>query len=327
MFRPAVMLSAIAFVSPMAVASVAFATPPGENGPLAFELYSEANEFQAQVATMRIDGQGRRLLTQPIGGGEEPQPDWSPNGRRIAFAWCTGEASSCNIWTMRRDGSDKRQVTHCLPRWCFGNLSPAWAPNGRWIVFERDQKNRRGENRPGLFVIRPNGTGMRRLTHAPIDRDTSHTQPQYSPDGRWIVFTRVVHNSDVPDRLMIVSATGGKPHPLTHLSGDNADWSPDGRLIVFTGHPRVPGVDFTANVYTIRPDGTGLRRLTHSPAGEGFDLFPTWSPDGTRIVFNHADQDEFDLYTMNRWGNRVQRITHSADEFESRADWGPRLMP
>jgi TolB protein len=89
----------------------------------------------------------------------------------------------------------------------------------------------------------------------------------------------------------------------------------------------VPGVDFTANVYTIRPDGTGLRRLTHSPAGEGFDLFPTWSPDGTRIVFNHAEQDEFDLYTMNRWGNRVQRITHSADEFESRADWGPRLMP
>ncbi|MDX6592370.1 MAG: TolB protein [Gaiellales bacterium] len=303
------------------------ATPPGQNGPLAFELYSPVHDFAGQVARIQPDGSGRRVLTGPM-PGEAPSPDWSPDGRWITFARCDGTASSCNIWVMRRDGGGKRQVTHCLPRWCFGNLGPTWTPDGRSIVFERDQRNRQGANRPGLFMIGADGTGLHRLTHAPIDRDTSHGDPRVSPDGRWIVFTQVVHESDDPNHLYIVSSRGGAPHRLTPawLDSDSADWSPIGGLIVFAGHPRVPGVEFTANVYVIRSDGTGLRRITHSRAGEGFDFFPNWSPDGRRIVFNHADANVDDLFTMNPWGGDVRRVTHTANVFEINADWGPQLQ-
>ena len=324
--RLAVLGSTIALlVSQFLVTGVAQGTTPGENGRLAFESYTEANNFQAQVTTMGLQGGHRRVLTRPI-PGEPPAPEWSPNGRRIAFTRCTGEASSCNVWTMRRNGTHKRQVTQCMPDRCFGNGSPAWAPDGRHIVFERDQRNAQGENRPGLFLIRADGTGMRRLTRARTDRDTSHSEPQYSPRGRWIVFTRVFHESDDPNSLFIVRADGSRLHRLTprRLDSDNADWSPDGRRIVFTGHPRAAGGGSTADIFTIRRDGTGLRRLTHGRPDVRFNFFASWSPDGTRIVYNHAGPHVNDVFTMNRWGGERRRVTHTRNVFEIRPDWGPR---
>ena len=319
-------LLALVFVVAVSAPGSARATTPGANGPLAFELFSPATGFTGQVARISPHGTNRRVLTAPA-PGEPPQPEWSPDGRRIAFVRCTGEESSCNVWVMRRNGTHQRQVTHCAPQWCFGNLSPAWSPDGRWILFERDQRNGAGENRPGLFLIRPGGTQMHRLTRAPIDRDTSHTEGQYSPDGRWIVFTQVIHESEDPNHLFVISANGGSAHRLTPpgLDSDNPDWSPDGGWIIFTGHPQVPGVEFTANIYVIHPDGSGMRRLTHSKAGEGFDFFASWSPNGARIVFNHADPQVDDLFTMNRRGTAIRRVTHTKDVFELRADWGAAI--
>jgi len=95
-------------------------------------------------------------------------------------------------------------------------------------------------------------------------------------------------------------------------------------LIVFTGHPVVPGADFTANIYVIHPDGPGLRRITFSKPGVGFDFYAGWSPDGRRIVFNHSDAEVDDLFTMNRWGGDRVRVTHTANVFEINADWGSR---
>jgi TolB protein len=274
---------------------------------------------------------GRRILTAPA-PGEPPAPEWSPDGRRLAFVRCTGEESSCNIWTVRRDGTHERQVTRCEPQTCFGNLGPAWHPDGRHIIFERDQRNATGANRPGLFLIRADGTNMHRLTSARTFRDISHSDPQYSPDGRWIVFTRVIHESDEPNRLLIARSDGTGIRALSpgNLDSDSPDWSPDGRRIVFTGHPRVAGAGFAANVYTIRPNGTGLRQLTHGRPDVAFNFFASWSPDGHRIVFDRVVLDRAgqtlvdDVFTMNRFGKARRRITHTANVFEIGPDWGPR---
>jgi hypothetical protein len=81
----------------------------------------------------------------------------------------------------------------------------------------------------------------------------------------------------------------------------NPDWSPDGRTIVFES---TLGGKFA--IYTVRPDGTGLTRLT---ADTSNSEQPRWSPDGRRIVFSSDRAGHGDLYLMNADGSGVTRLT------------------
>jgi Tol biopolymer transport system component len=77
----------------------------------------------------------------------------------------------------------------------------------------------------------------------------------------------------------MIAATGGRSRLVVRLaSAAGASWSPDGKLIAFAGS--APGEPRT-HLYVVRPDGSGLRRLT----GEITSDRPVWSPDGKLIAF------------------------------------------
>jgi len=105
------------------------------------------------------------------------------------------------------------------------------------------------------------------------------------------------------------------------------DWSPDGSTILFRTHP---GEDLNgsnglaANLYTIHPDGTGLRQLTHFAVTDHV-LPGSYSPDGKLIVFETtagAVGGAPDVFVMNSDGTRLRQVT-STPTFETQADWGP----
>jgi Tol biopolymer transport system component len=127
--------------------------------------------------------------------------------------------------------------------------------------------------------------------------------PRWSPDGTQIVFGQDVP-SDIngpeinglmginypPASLFVVDADGGNLHRVS-ICCESADWSPDGTRIVFGSGPRpVPiispvkgagyNVDQNNDIYTVRPDGTDLRRLT----SDKMSYLPSWTADG-RILF------------------------------------------
>jgi Tol biopolymer transport system component len=169
---------------------------------------------------------------------------------------------------------------------------PNFSPDGRTIAFVRG-----GD----IFSIRPDGTGQRRLTSGPeID-----SLPKIAPNGRLVVFERRGALGG-PSTLYSVRVTGGGLHPLT-TSGDNreAAFSPDGKTIVFVRATPV-GKGTNDDLYSIAPNGGGLRRLTHTAVDE-FD--PRFFAGG--VIYSRGESTPgpaayADIYTMRSNGAKVK---------------------
>jgi Tol biopolymer transport system component len=173
------------------------------------------------------------------------------------------------------------------------------APAGR-ILFS--QAN--GEHRD-IYTIRPDGSGLRRLTNSSGEA----VWPDPSPDGR-----RIAYEDDESTRAVIalMDADGRRRRVLTptRFQG-HPDWSPHGGWIAYERDP-APGDN---GVWLMRADGSDLRRLTRNPyAGAecGCDADPTFSPDGEQIVFARTRSESKGLgalFIMNRDGARQRRLT------------------
>jgi Tol biopolymer transport system component len=116
--------------------------------------------------------------------------------------------------------------------------------------------------------------------------------PSWSPGGNKIVYR--VSNDSIKG-LMIIDTESGKIESLTKNSHDNFPaWSPDGKSIAFTSKR-----EGDYDIDTIRPDGTGLKKLTYTP---GNDAHCSWSPDSKWIAFGTARdsfKDEAILHIAN----------------------------
>ena len=111
----------------------------------------------------------------------------------------------------------------------------------------------------------------------------------------------------------------------TYGADQEPNWSPDGNWLAFSREhePHMGKTGSTAyrrDIYLIRPDGTGLQRLTRL---DGANIEPAWSPDGKRIAFpsDRTRQDLTDIYVMNADGTKQTRLTRTADS--GSPDWQP----
>jgi TolB protein len=142
---------------------------------------------------MDADGSNVRQLTQlqPGSGTEDHAPSWSPDGRRIAFMRSNNTASPVDasaIYTVNADGGEPRLVRRMPPR-RPGAGTPNWSPDGGRLIFSTHSLfGNSGQPPTGaqLFTVKPNGCGLRQLTHLPGNSYTS----AWSPDGSKIVFAR-----------------------------------------------------------------------------------------------------------------------------------------
>lgn len=174
--------------------------------------------------------------------------------------------------------SRPRTLAALLALACLGMLAaPAQATfpggNGR-IAFSWHVGGERFEEGPsprlvGVVSVRPDGSGRRLVARR-------GTLPRYSPDGRRIAFLR-------SHRLWVARAGGGRARQLTpsHWLVGSHQWSPRGTRLGFVrDFRRAEG----SALYTVEPDGSGLRRLMK--ARQDIALFPgAWSPDGKAIVY------------------------------------------
>jgi TolB protein len=302
----------------MLLASVAAAAPgarsrgdafPGRNGELVFAV--AGGGYYTDLYLMRSDGTRLRRITRR--GAYDPT--WSPDGKWIAFASNRSRPRkefAGEIYVVRANGKDLRRVT----RNRFADSQPAWAPDGKRIVFQSSPASG-----SGISVINVNGTGFRRLT------DDLEGVPQWSPDGKTIAFALGTSRAGntATYGIWLMNPDGSNQRQLTfppqHPDGGSLigsdsmpDWSPDGEQIAFTRRYR-----HREDIYTIRPDGTGLRRLTKE-VGQHFS--PAWSPNGRRIVFVTALYQRRVIDVMNADGTHQKRLSTGRGGYLS-PDWQP----
>jgi Tol biopolymer transport system component len=238
--------------------------------------------FEGRYVLETVDRTGAQPL-RLAGGGERKRPlpeifeapTWSPDGSKIAFV---GVARSLEAGP-RGDrlyvvGADGRGLKPLLGT--HGSISPVFAPDGNAIVFTR---LRRG----GASIWRASLTGgvPRRIT--PARRGLYMLPGSFSSDGTTLLATRYVGARE--EIVAVHLDTGEIETVLRHAEAPV--YSPDGTRIALLRWRPLRRRDGTrtesSDLFTIRADGTGLRRLTKTRYQD--ESFPSWNPSGERLAF------------------------------------------
>lgn len=207
----------------------------------------------------RPDGrQARRLEAR---AGDKQTPQWSADGRRVAFRWLpNGDYSDSELVLMDADGSGWTNLTK---RTGLRGWSPSWSPDGSRLVVAA---SRAVDSRASLFLLDPDGHNVKEIT----DGRYEDQYPAWSPDGKQIAFSRVL---DGGFDLFVINPDGGGLRRLT--SGDAYSqwpmWSPDSRELAFGrengGRP---------GIWLMSRDGSSQRFVTHR---WGAGVPGAWAPN------------------------------------------------
>ena len=215
---------------------------------------------QATLWTVNADGSGLRQLRGRGADGWDHQghAEWSPDGTELVMFG--GSRSNPQVFVTDANGARPRKVTDRPGT----NLDPSWSPDGRSIVFVGCPQAICFENDYEIYVVPAAGGAAKRLTNDGLrDHD-----PYYSPDGKSIAWlSRTDPRGPVGVwNIRIMNADGSGQRAVTNDGHINSkpNWSRDGSLIYFHRF-EIGRTEW--GIYSIRPDGTGMRELTKGVPG------------------------------------------------------------
>jgi TolB protein len=205
------------------------------------------------------------------------EPDWSADGRRLAFTRQPSTGLDSWIYLMGADGR--------LTRLARGR-SPAWSPDGRGILFSVHR-----DGKWGIWIVDPDTGEQSRVRQSEYEY---FGDVAWSPDGRTIAFTSDEGYYETHILLWTVNHDGSNarrlvaPEPRANTTYSKPSWSPDGRAIAVLFSAWFSLAEQINDLVLLNPDGSGRRQI----AGFGAGLSPgslTWSPDGRMIAIGVHD--------------------------------------
>jgi TolB protein len=314
-------------VAPAASKPAKVETPTGR---IAFRRYLDAAQTQGAIFTINADGTAEEQVSNPPAGHIDDHPDWSPDGRKIAFQRCA-DGYPCEVLIADADGGRTRKLK---PRCTLSEVCdvayPTWTPDGRIVATMAQGEVRtlsEGEDwiqqaQLELFDLRK---GTQRTILARRNWTGEPAAPAVSPDGRSVLYNRYNSPRSKPAggrAMFAIDLDGSDHHQVASWelgSGDHPGFAPDG-TILFRSYE---GDDSKqSDFWTVRLNGKRLRQLTHFREGT-LVLSASYSPDGKWIV--HATNGvggNADVFIMRADGNGNRPVTRT-EQWDSAPDWSP----
>jgi Tol biopolymer transport system component len=274
---------------PMPAGHVSISRPrSGQTARLVFHTPQQQVTLR-KIALDATDPGGafQRVLTVAPSTRKDMPGHFSPDGSKLAFTSTRG-STDYELWVADSDGSHPRQLTTL-----GGNglmLAHAWSPDGGRILFETAV-----DGNTDLFVIPAAGGKPVRLTTTPAIEALA----DWSSDGRWIYYTRVVSGLDAT--IWRIPSEGGAPEQITTEVGSEPHPSPDGRHIYYVDRPPL--------------DTTIAARLMRIPAAGGSSevirerVFPLyWSRGDKGIYFLAEEGQSHSIYLYRFADQKIARV-------------------
>lgn len=278
--------------SPPAPSSMPSPTPiavlPGEPWILYRWLRQDSDKRGLFLA--RPDGSDVHGIVTDV-PGEHTAPAWSPDGNTIAFVVRDAETPDGSIWTANADGSGaKRLFTGGED--CESVFHPTWSPDGSKLALVCYPDSSRSS------IATLDLASMALTILATVDLPEFLDNPaRWSADGASITFP-ILRWDPTGDHLdgslvAVIPAEGGQVSRVTSFDTNmsSPDWRPDGSELVMNSYDlgNIRSTDQPSNLYTIKPDGTGMLQLTHGSVDGTMRIArPRWAPDGSGIFVSIA---------------------------------------
>jgi Tol biopolymer transport system component len=229
------------------------------------------------IWVMASDGSNAKDLT-PV-PGVQADPTWSPDGSQLAYAAGGG------IWIVNRDGSNSHGIPHTA------GVEPSWSPDGKTIVFTSPGRSW------ALYTVSPTGSDLKLLREPPnLGLKAEDQNPTWYPDGTRISFVEVKETAPKGLASQRLGRGAGPPTIYSLYSEQQQRAATEGS----GPHAQLLTLYRAGyNLYSIRPDGTGLRLLSNKPMTD-----PAWSPDSTQMAY--AERDGIKILTLS---------THRSSDF------------
>ncbi len=262
-------------------------------------------------------------------------PAFSPSGDQFAMSAHPAAGPSLSALEVTATATGETRIVYQDKT--RNVLAGAWSPDGKKIIFGLGPFSAffdgfhseflkpggdRVEGGAAVAIVNADGSGFRELTPA----SDNNAFPSFAPDGKRFVYRTFSKDGN---GLRIMNLDGGGTSKLTDGYDNFPLWSPRGDLIMFA---RLAGG--TYDVYTIRPDGSGLKRLTN---GHGNDAHMAWSPDGEyiafassrmgfkdEVIYTDAPQPYGEIFVMRYDGTGVEQLTDN--QWEDGAPGWQRTM-
>jgi Tol biopolymer transport system component len=197
------------------------------------------------------------------------------------------------------DGKNERRLVTAGE----SDSSPALSLNGQWVAFTSERMGQ-----ADIYRVHPDGTALEQLTNDPAFDD----QAALSPDGNMLAFMSTRGNGFA--NIWLLDIATKKYRSLTNGRAGNfrPSWSPDGKWIAFSSdrdsNPGTIPLHWehmqSTGIYVVRPDGTGLRRITRIGGVAGS---PAWSADGKKILY--YETDELGAYMAKNNASRIEIVS------------------